>query len=239
MQQQNSDAMAARASTANQYRRVAIPAGGVTLPGVLAVPTEAPGAVIFAHGSGSSHRSPRNLRVAGALSEAGFATLLFDLLTVEEGAYRPNVFDVPLLAERLEAVTRWLAERAECRDAPTGYFGASTGAAAALWAAADNPQIQAIVSRGGRPDLAESRLADVRAPTLLIVGGLDPDVLELNEIARAQLAGLAELRVVAGATHLFEEPGALDEVTALAREWFTRHLAGRPVNAAQPAQTRR
>ncbi len=220
--------MSARTSTVNASRPVAISTCGVTLPGVLTIPTGVLGVVIFAHGTGSSHRSLRNLRVAGTLNDAGFATLLFDLLTAEEGAFRPNVFDVPLLAERLGTVTQWLARQAECRDAPIGYFGASTGAAAALWAAASNPQIAAIVSRGGRPDLAEARLAEVRAPTLLIVGGRDSGVLELNEIALEHLAGLAELRVVAGATHLFEEPGALDAVADLARDWFARHLVSRP-----------
>jgi len=204
---------------------VAIPAGDVTVPGSLVLPVEPVGAVIFAHGSGSSRRSPRNHQVAAVLQEAGLATLLFDLLTEEEAGFRRNVFDVPFLAERLGAVTAWFERGSGCR-APIGYFGASTGAAAALWAAADNPRIGAIVSRGGRPDLAEPRLTDVLCPTLLIVGQRDPDVLELNRIALARLDREAELRIVEGASHLFEEPGALHEVAVLARDWFTHHLDG-------------
>jgi len=218
--------------TVGSHMRVALPADGETLPGVLTAPARSLGTVIFAHGSGSSHRSPRNLGVAEVLARAGFATLLFDFLTAEEAQFRLNVFDVPLLAKRLEAARHWL--EGEGFDAPTGYFGASTGAAAALWAASENPAIGAIVSRGGRPDLAEGRLNGVRAPTLLIVGELDPDVLELNQLALARLAGRAELRVVAGAGHLFEEPGALDEVAALARDWFLQHLA-RPSTARAEA----
>jgi len=203
-----------------------MPADGETLSGVLTTPAEPLGAVVFAHGSGSSHRSRRNLGVSDVLVGAGFVTLLFDLLTAEEAQFRLNVFDVALLAERLEGARRWLAARAG--DLPVGYFGASTGAAAALCAASENPAVAAIVSRGGRPDLAEARLAGVRAPTLLIVGELDPDVLELNQLAVARLAGTAELRVVPGAGHLFEEPGALDEVAGLPRDWFLRHLVLSP-----------
>jgi dienelactone hydrolase len=169
--------------------------------------------------------SPRNTRVAAALNDAGLATLLFDLLTREEERNRRNVFDVPLLAERLLAATEWLTGQPELRHLPVGYFGASTGAAAALWAAAENRRVGAIVSRGGRPDLAGTRLTRVGAPTLLIVGGHDPAVLELNRAALELLSGEAELKVVEGATHLFEEPGALEEVAALARDWFSRHLS--------------
>lgn len=205
---------------------VAIPAGRALLPGSLAVPSEARGIVLFAHGSGSSRFSPRNVQVAETLNDAGLVTLLFDLLTEEESADRANVFDVPLLADRLLAATAWVEGRPELCDLPIGYFGASTGAAAALSAAAAGG-VAAVVSRGGRPDLAEPRLADVRAPTLLIVGGNDEIVLELNRDALARLTCEAELHVVEGATHLFEEPGALEEVARLARNWFAQHL-GRP-----------
>ena len=207
------------------HREVAIPAQGATLPGSIVLPADPVGAVIFAHGSGSSRRSPRNQQVAGVLQEAGLATLLFDLLTDEEAGFRPNVFDVPFLSERLAAATDWFERTSGCHT-PIGYFGASTGAAAALWAAADDPNICAVVSRGGRPDLAEHRLMCVRCATLLIVGQRDPDVLELNKIALARLGRLAELRIVEGATHLFEEPGALAEVAVLAREWFVHYLGG-------------
>ncbi len=205
-------------------REVAIPAEGATLPGSLAVPAEAAGVVVFAHGSGSSRHSPRNVQVASVLNEARLATLLFDLLTPEEAADRRNVFDIPLLAKRLEIATSWLAAEPDLRPLGIGYFGASTGAAAALWAAADTG-VAAIVSRGGRPDLAEPRLADMRAPTLLIVGGLDQVVLELNEAARRRLTCVSDLRIVRGATHLFEEPGALAEVSRLARDWFVQYVA--------------
>jgi putative phosphoribosyl transferase len=205
-------------------RGVTIPAGGVELPGELATPAGALGAVLFAHGSGSSRLSPRNRLVAGALHDAGLATLLFDLLTEPESADRRNVFDVPLLASRLEAARRWLGEQPE-GSLPVGFFGASTGAAAALWAAADlGADVKAVVSRGGRPDLAAPRLHLVQAPTLLIVGELDDVVLELNRQAERELACERELAVVPGATHLFEEPGALERVAAHATRWFQRHL---------------
>ncbi len=213
-------------SIAISRREVAIPAEGTVLPGSLSVPADAVGTVVFAHGSGSSRFSPRNMQVAAVLNEARLATLLFDLLTPEEDLDRRNVFDVPLLAKRLAAATSWLEVEPELCHLAIGYFGASTGAAAALWAAAENTGVAAIVSRGGRPDLASARLPDVCSPTLLIVGGLDDVVLELNRAALELLECEAELRVVEGATHLFEEPGTLDEVASLARGWFVRHLAG-------------
>ncbi len=184
---------------------------------------------IFAHGSGSSSRSPRNVAVAQRLNRDGLATLLFDLLTDDEAADRRNVFDIPLLGRRLKVATEQVAGEEDVRDAPVGYFGASTGAAAALTAAADlGPElIAAVVSRGGRPDLAGEKLAQVASPTLLIVGGRDPEVLRLNEEARRRLKGESELVVIPGATHLFEEPGALERVAELAAEWFGRHFASR------------
>ncbi|MFF4619237.1 dienelactone hydrolase family protein [Nonomuraea jabiensis] len=197
------------------------------MSGDLVVPDAAHGVVVFAHGSGSSRLSPRNRYVAGALNKAGLGTLLFDLLTPEEEADRANVFDIALLAERLLERTRWLREQQDAAGLPIGYFGASTGAAAALWAAAepDNP-VSAIVSRGGRPDLAGPRLAAVRAPTLLIVGGRDPIVVKLNEEAQERLHAESRITVVPGATHLFEEPGALETVAEHARNWFTTHFRG-------------
>ncbi|HSK15039.1 MAG TPA: alpha/beta hydrolase [Gaiellaceae bacterium] len=199
--------------------------GRLELPGDLTIPPGAFGCVAFAHGSGSSRLSPRNRLVSGVLDEAGIATLLIDLLTPSEADARENVFDVGLLAGRLEGATRWLAERQETAGLPLGYFGASTGAAAALCAAADlGARIRAVVSRGGRPDLAGERLAEVRSPTLLIVGGDDALVLGLNREALARLPGEAALEVVPGATHLFEERGALEQVAALACDWFVRHL---------------
>jgi dienelactone hydrolase len=211
-----------------RHDRVAIPAQGFALPGDLALPASPSGTVIFAHGSGSSRLSPRNIEVARVLNDAGLATLLFDLLTEREAVDRSNVFDVGLLASRLVLSTRWLRQRAETRSLPVGYFGASTGAAAALWAAADGLEtVRAVVSRGGRPDLAGPRLPLVRAATLLIVGGADEVVLELNRSALAALRSCEHrLAVVPGATHLFEEPGALEQVAELAAGWFTRHLPG-------------
>jgi putative phosphoribosyl transferase len=189
--------------------------------GHLCVPETASGIVVFAHGSGSSRHSPRNRYVAAQLNQAGFATLLFDLLTVEEELDRVNVFDIGMLAERLLYVTAWLRTQPEAADLPVGYFGASTGAGAALWAAADpTADVAAVVSRGGRPDLAGPRLGFVRAPTLLIVGGYDDVVVELNRQAQAQLVCQNRLEIVPGATHLFEEPGALERVAALAVDWF-------------------
>lgn len=201
----------------------------VRLVGHLVVPAGATGIVVFAHGSGSSRHSLRNRSVARALNEVGLGTLLFDLLTVEEELDRSNVFDVDLLADRLVSTTVWLRRRPEAHDLRVGYFGASTGAAAALIAAAElKGEIRAVVSRGGRPDLAAARLADVVSPTLLIVGGNDWTVLQLNREARAMLRCPSGLEIVPGATHLFEEPGALERVAALASGWFTRHLVRTP-----------
>jgi putative phosphoribosyl transferase len=195
------------------------------LPGDLRIPDQAEGLVIFVHGSGSSRKSPRNRQVAEALNEAGLATLLFDLLTEEEAADRGKVFDIDLLAERLVAATRWAQREPELRELPLAYFGASTGAAAALRAAAElGGSVAAVVSRGGRPDLAGGRLGDVVSPTLLIVGGADWGVLELNEQAAEELHCESEVAIVPGATHLFEEAGALERVAALAAAWLSRHL---------------
>lgn len=209
-------------------RDVEIPADGVKLGGHLSLPVGATGVVLFAHGSGSSRYSPRNRFVAEVLNRAGLGTLLLDLLTPEEEPDRARVFDIGLLASRLAAATRWLGTQPDTRTLRVGYFGASTGAGAALWAAADEETgtpIGAVVSRGGRPDLAGPRLARVQAPTLLIVGGADTLVLELNRQARALLVCPSELAVVPGATHLFEERGTLGEAAALARDWFLEYLA--------------
>ena len=213
-----------------QSHLVAVTAGQVTLEGMLEIPAGARGIVLFAHGSGSSRHSPRNRYVARALQEGGLATLLLDLLTAEEEEVDQVTahlrFDIPLLAERLAGATDWLLQEPETRHLRIGYFGASTGAAAALVAAAQRPDaIAAIVSRGGRPDLAGPSLARVRAPTLLIVGGYDEPVIEMNEDARRQLSVEKRLVIVPGATHLFEEPGTLEQVARLARDWFTRYLA--------------
>jgi putative phosphoribosyl transferase len=193
---------------------------------MLSMPEAACGIILFAHGSGSSRFSPRNNYVARALQQAGLATLLFDLLTEPEAADRERVFDIPLLAERLTIATDWVAAQSETAPLPIGYFGASTGAAAALVAAARGGRnIAAVVSRGGRPDLADADLRRVAAPTLLIVGGADDAVLGLNRMALAKLICEKDLAVVPGATHLFEEPGTLDQVIELARDWFVGHLA--------------
>ena len=207
---------------------VEIPAGDTVLRGDLVVPADAHGIVIFAHGSGSSRLSPRNRHVASFFRERQLGTLLFDLLTAAEervDAYsREYRFDIPFLAVRLASVTGWLRTHLAGQQA-FGYFGASTGAAAALVAAARAPEgIRAVVSRGGRPDLADDALERVRAPTLLIVGGDDPQVLALNEEARARLQCENELLVVPGATHLFEEPGALEQVAEHAAQWFVQHM---------------
>lgn len=212
-------------ATGLQVDEVAVPADGARLPGTLRRPAGAGALVIFAHGSGSSRLSPRNVAVAEALGQVGFATLLFDLLTDHEAQDRRNVFDIPLLARRVAAAVDWAAARPETRDRALGLFGASTGAAAALAAAAALPdRIAAVVSRGGRPDLAADALPRVRAPTLLIVGGRDTEVLHLNRAAQRQMTCTAQIAIVDGATHLFEEPGALDEVTRLAAAWFGAHL---------------
>jgi pimeloyl-ACP methyl ester carboxylesterase len=206
-----------------RIRTITIPPVG--LEGLLGLPTQARGIVLFAHGSGSGRFSPRNTFVAQALREAGLATLLFDLLTSREAEDRRNVFDISLLAQRLSIATAWARHDAETASLPVGYFGASTGAAAALVAAsADQGSVAAIVSRGGRPDLAGPALGSVRAPTLLIVGGDDGEVLALNRAALAQLRCEKELIVVPGATHLFEEPGTLEAVVGHARGWFSDHL---------------
>jgi len=216
---------AAAADPPGREQEVRPEAGVVRLAGYLTVPENAPGIVVFAHGSGSSRHSPRNRYVAGVLNDAGLGTLLFDLLTPEEEADRANVFDIGLLAGRLAEVTRWLRAQPRAAHAAIGYFGASTGAAAALWAAAGpGAGIAAVVSRGGRPDLARPRLAAVTAPTLLIVGGRDEVVLDLNQRAQAELRCENGLAVVPGATHLFEEPGTLDAAAGLARDWFLSHL---------------
>jgi dienelactone hydrolase len=202
--------------------------GPLGLEGGLAKPQSARGLVIFAHGSGSSRHSRRNVYVAERLQSVGLATLLFDLLTEQEGDNRANVFDIELLAERVENALDWAVSEPQTRGLKIGLFGASTGAAAALVAAAHRPQsVSAVVSRGGRPDLAGAFLGDVSAPTLLIVGGDDEPVLSLNREAFAQLTCAKRLDVVAGATHLFEEPGALDEVVKSAARWFESHLGGR------------
>lgn len=203
---------------------VVVEAAGLGLPGHLTIPEGAVGLVIFAHGSGSSRHSPRNRFVAESLNRAGLGTLLFDLLVDAEAADRANVFDIPLLARRLAGATRWWALTR--RGLRVGYFGSSTGAAAALWAAADE-DVGAVVSRGGRPDLAAPRLTDVRAPTLLIVGERDEAVLELNRSAQERLRCPNRLDIIPGATHLFEEPSTLEQAARLAGDWFAGHLAGR------------
>ena len=204
---------------------VSILCGSVSVEGHLTGPESARGVVVFAHGSGSSRHSPRNRYVASVLNAAGLATLLFDLLTPDEELDRTNVFDVALLAERLAEVTKWVRAQPDVAGLPIGYFGASTGAAAALWAAAVDPDIAAVVSRGGRPDLAAPRLADVRAPTMLIVGGRDDMVLRLNRQAQRQLRGESRLVVISGATHLFEEPETLEAAAEAARAWLVTHLS--------------
>jgi putative phosphoribosyl transferase len=204
---------------------VYIPADAVTLEGELIIPAGAQGVVAFAHGSGSSRQSPRNTFVARVLQAAGLGTLLFDLLTRAEDIDYETRFDIALLTRRLIAATQWLQQQPQTKTLAIGYFGASTGAAAALQAAAAlGPQVSAVVSRGGRPDLAGSALVHVRAPTLLIVGGEDHGVIELNRQAYAQLQGEKEIVIVPGATHLFEEPGTLEEVARLAAQWFTQRL---------------
>ena len=192
----------------------------------LGAPENPKGVVLFAHGSGSDRRSPRNGYVAEKLRAAGMATLLLDLLTPAEEQDRRNVFDIALLAERLASATDWIADDPALRGRPVGYFGASTGAGAALLAAAWRDEVAAVVSRGGRPDLAMEALSEVRAPTLLIVGGRDTHVIGLNRAAQARMRTEVELAIVPGATHLFEEPGALDEVIRLARGWFLTCFAG-------------
>jgi putative phosphoribosyl transferase len=212
----------------DEIRDVTIPPVG--LAGNLRIPPTAHAVILFAHGSGSSRFSPRNRAVADALNKEGFATLLFDLLTEDEDADRANVFDIPLLADRLVDAMRWMERDPFAGGVPLGLFGASTGAAAALVATAmTGDRVGAVVSRGGRPDLAGAALAQIRTPTLLIVGGADTVVIELNEQALAQLQGPKALEIVPGASHLFPEPGALDVVIGHAARWFKRYLAAAPV----------
>lgn len=204
---------------------IQIPIDSIELEGNLVIPDGAKAIVLFSHGSGSSRLSPRNNFVAEVLQKAGIATLLFDLLTEEEDEVYETRFNIPLLTERLKAVTKWLVKQDEVKDLNIGYFGASTGAASALEAAAVlGNKIHAVVSRGGRPDMAMDLLPDVKAPTLLIVGGNDGPVIEMNESALAKLECEKKLHIVPGATHLFEESGALEEVAKLASEWFQEHL---------------
>jgi len=214
---------------------VVIPAGGVHLRGSLYLPARCDGTVLFAHGSGSSRHSTRNRFVASVLHGAGIGTLLLDLLTPEEEVNRANVFDIGLLARRLSSATHWLEARHDGSLGRVGYFGASTGAGAALWAAAEpGAQVAAVVSRGGRPDLAGPRLADVKAPTLLIVGGADTEVLTLNRQARAQMHAPTRLEIIPGATHLFEEPGSLAMAATMAADWFRHYLLPSPVGRSRP-----
>lgn len=212
--------------------QVSIPAGKVTLDGDLVLAPSARGIVVFAHGSGSSRKSPRNRYVAQELQRAGLATLLFDLLTSSEELVDERTaelrFNIPFLAERLAGATGWLLEQEKAPGLRIGYFGASTGAGAALVAAAQRPkEIGAVVSRGGRPDLAAELLPQVQAPTLLIVGGRDTPVVGMNRDALAKLQSEKELTIVPGASHLFEEPGALEQVSRLARDWFVRYLGAK------------
>lgn len=216
-------------------------AGEVRIPeaqvlGDLTLPCAAAGLVVFAHGSGSSRFSGRNRQVARVLHELGIGTLLLDLLRPEEEGDRAKVFDIELLSGRLVMATRWIGDQPDLAALPLGYFGASTGAGAALMAAAGIPgRVTAVVSRGGRPDLAGRQLSRVTAPTLLIVGGADQVVLDLNRAALSELPGEAELTVIPGATHLFEEPGALEEVSRLAGEWFGRHFSAGPAETTDSA----
>jgi putative phosphoribosyl transferase len=210
---------------------VSIRSGDVALEGELLLPDAPAGIVVFSHGSGSGRHSPRNQFVARALRRAGIGTLLLDLLTPAEERHRANVFDIELLARRLSSATDWLSTRADTAACAVGYFGASTGAGAALWAASEpSARISAVVSRGGRPDLAGPRLSAVTAPTLLIVGSLDHEVLELNRRAKAMMRCPNQLAIVQGATHLFEEPGTLAAAAILARDWFVDYLL--PPNGA-------
>ncbi len=218
-----------RAQLEETRRKISMEISKVTLEGNLSIPENRMGIVLFAHGSGSSRHSPRNRYVAGHLRSRGMATLLFDLLTGEEEAVDQRTsqlrFNIPLLAKRLVGATRWVKRNPLLKSLRVGYFGASTGAAAALLAATKLPeQIAAIVSRGGRPDLAGPAVRQVKAPTLLIVGGRDTAVIELNREASSELSCEKKLEIVPGATHLFEEEGALDEVAKLARDWFLSHF---------------
>ncbi len=214
-------------TAAGREQPVKIPMDAAVHEGVLGIPQDAKGIVLFAHGSGSGRLSPRNNYVAGVLRESGIATLLFDLLTEEEDRIYENRFDIDLLTRRLLLATKWVRQQAATRNLNIGFFGASTGAAAALEAAAVlGSRIQAVVSRGGRPDLALESLSRVQAPTLLIVGGFDDVVIELNRKAYRELRAEKELQIIPGATHLFEEPGTLEQVAATAASWFERHVGG-------------
>ncbi len=215
--------------TATSMIDVMIPVEGAMLKGMLTVPKGARGIIAFVHGSGSSRLSPRNQELARALRDTGFGTLLFDLLTHDEAVIdertREHRFDVPLLGERMAAAIDWLREQPSTATLPIGLFGASTGAAAALAAVADRPDaVEAIVFRGGRPDLAGDALARVASPTLLIVGGLDTVVIDMNQSARARLRGMSAMTIIEGASHLFEEPGTMEQVTRHAIRWFETHL---------------
>jgi putative phosphoribosyl transferase len=214
----------------NQINQIVhIPADGIKLEGALVIPGEVQGIVLFAHGSGSSRHSPRNNFVAQVLQSAGMGTLLMDLLTPREDATYETRFDIDLLTRRLECATQWLVDQPPSASLDIGYFGASTGAAAALRAAATlGPSVGAVVSRGGRPDLAMSALDRVQSPTLLIVGGLDDIVIDLNRQAYEKLTAEKHLAIVPGATHLFEEPGTLQEAARLAADWFKRYLGSKP-----------
>lgn len=231
--------MAHSEARAIEERSVRVTVGGAVVDGDLRIPQDARGIVLFAHGSGSSRHSSRNRYVARLLNEAGLATLLIDLLTAEEEAVDIRTahlrFNIGLLAERLIGATDWLKQNDDTEKLAIGYFGASTGAAAALVAAAERPRlVNAVVSRGGRPDLAGPALKQVQAPTLLIVGGNDTQVIELNQIALVRLNCEKQLSIVPGATHLFEEPGALDEVARLAAQWFLKWLEDKGAKAVQP-----
>lgn len=218
--------MAGTTITQALHRDVRIPADSVQILGSLDLPAQAVGVVVFAHGSGSGRHSPRNQFVAAELRKHGLGTLLIDLLSEDEEQDRSNVFDIRLLARRLSTAARWLGDQDETARLPVGYFGASTGAGAALVAAAEHPKVvKAVVSRGGRPDLAGTLLQDVESPTLLIVGGDDEPVIDLNELAQDQMTSVCELVIVPGATHLFEEPGTLEQVAELAQNWFLKYLA--------------
>ena len=203
-----------------------IPINSIKLEGMLAIPEGAKGLVIFAHGAGSSRLSPRNNFVAEEIRKKGVGTLLFDLLTEEEDEIYENRFDIPLLADRLKIVTEWVKKQSETKNLNIGYFGSSTGAAAAIIAASDiGPEIKAVVSRGGRPDLAGEALSQIQSPALFMVGGDDFGVIELNQESYDLMKCKKELKIISGATHLFEEPGTLEEVAHLAAEWFKKYLA--------------